>query len=72
MKSRSRSMIVAALAAMISASPAQAGGLKQVTEISIPGDPITEELSHTEESAGKAGAEHLEPLKRLTPDCCYA
>jgi hypothetical protein len=56
MKSRSRSMIVAALAAMISASPAQAGGLKQVTEISIPGDPITEGLSHTEESAGKAGA----------------
>ena len=42
MKSRSRSMIVAALAAMISASPAQAGGLKQVAEISIPGDPITD------------------------------
>ena len=56
MKSRSTSVIVAALAAMISASPAQAGGLKQVTEISIPGDPITEGLSHTEESAGKAGA----------------
>ena len=35
-------MIVAALAAMISASPAQAGGLKQVAEISIPGDPITD------------------------------
>jgi len=35
-------MIVAALAAMISASPAQAGGLQQVTEISIPGDPIAE------------------------------
>ena len=32
----------AALAAMISASPAQAGGLKQVAEISIPGDPITD------------------------------
>jgi hypothetical protein len=42
MKSRSRSMIVAALAAMISTSPAQAGGLKQVAEISIPGDPITD------------------------------
>jgi hypothetical protein len=56
MKSRSTSMIVAALAAMISASPAQAGGLKQVAEISIPGDPITEGLSRTEEFAGKAGA----------------
>ena len=32
MKSRSTSVIVAALAAMISASPAQAGDLKQVTE----------------------------------------
>ncbi len=42
MKSRATSMIVAALAAMISASPAQAGGLKQVAEISIPGDPITD------------------------------
>src|SRR6201988_3613785 len=42
MKSRSRSMIVAALAAMISASPAQAGGLKQVAEISIPGDPMAD------------------------------
>jgi DNA-binding beta-propeller fold protein YncE len=42
MKSRSRSMIVAALAAMISTSPAQAGGLKQIAEISIPGDPITD------------------------------
>lgn len=42
MKSRSTSVIVAALAAMISASPAQAGGLKQVAEISIPGDPITD------------------------------
>ena len=42
MKSRSMRMIVAALAAMISASPAQAGGLQQVTEISIPGDPIAE------------------------------
>jgi hypothetical protein len=30
--------------------------LQQVTEISISGDPITEGLSHTEESAGKAGA----------------
>ena len=56
MKSRSTSVIVAALAAMISASPAQAGGLKQVTEISIPGDPITEGLSRTEEFADKAGA----------------
>ncbi|HET7007013.1 MAG TPA: hypothetical protein VFK65_16030 [Candidatus Binatia bacterium] len=42
MKSRSTSMIVAALAAVISASPAQAAGLKQVAEISIPGDPITD------------------------------
>ena len=42
MKSRSTSVIVAALAAMISASPAQAGGLKQVAEISIPGEPITD------------------------------
>ena len=42
MKSRSTSVIVAALAAMISASPAQAGGLKQVAEISIPGDPIAD------------------------------
>ena len=42
MKSRSTSVIVAALTAMISASPAQAGGLKQVAEISIPGDPITD------------------------------
>ena len=42
MKSRFTSVIVAALAAMISASPAQAGGLKQVAEISIPGDPITD------------------------------
>jgi len=42
MKSRSTSVIVAALAAMISASSAQAGGLKQVGEISIPGDPITD------------------------------
>ena len=56
MKSRSTSVIVATLVAMISASPAQAGGLKQVTEISIPGDPITEGFSRTEESAGKAGA----------------
>src|SRR5262245_32039606 len=42
MKSRSTSVIVATLAAMISASPAQAGGLKQVAEISIPGDPIAD------------------------------
>jgi DNA-binding beta-propeller fold protein YncE len=42
MKSRSTSVIVAALAAMISASPAPAGGLKQVAEISIPGEPITD------------------------------
>jgi len=42
MKSRSTSVVVAALAATISASPAQAGGLKQVAEISIPGDPITD------------------------------
>ncbi|HMF50766.1 MAG TPA: hypothetical protein VK603_19080, partial [Candidatus Saccharimonadales bacterium] len=42
MKSRATSVIVAALAAMISARSAQAGGLKQVAEISIPGDPITD------------------------------
>jgi DNA-binding beta-propeller fold protein YncE len=42
MKSRSTSVIVAAFAAMISASPASASGLKQVAEISIPGDPITD------------------------------
>jgi len=42
MKPRSTSVIVAALAAMISASPLQAGDLKQVAEISIPGDPITD------------------------------
>ena len=42
MKSRSIYVIVVALAAMISASSAQAGGLKQVAEISIPGDPITD------------------------------
>ena len=42
MKSRSTSVIVAAIAAMIAASPAQAAGLKQVAEISIPGDPITD------------------------------
>jgi DNA-binding beta-propeller fold protein YncE len=41
MKSRPTSVIVAALA-MIAASSAQAGGLKQVAEISIPGDPITD------------------------------
>ena len=42
MKSRSTFVIVAAIAAMIAASPAQAAGLKQVGEISIPGDPITD------------------------------
>jgi DNA-binding beta-propeller fold protein YncE len=42
MKSRFTSVIVAALATMISANPAQAGGLKQVGEISIPGEPITD------------------------------
>ena len=42
MKSRSTFVIVAAIAAMIAASPAQAAGLKQVAEISIPGDPITD------------------------------
>src|SRR6266478_6003715 len=42
MKSRSTSVVVAALAAMISASRGQAGGLKQLAEISIPGDPITD------------------------------
>jgi DNA-binding beta-propeller fold protein YncE len=42
MKSHSMPMIVAALAAMIAASPAQAGGLKQVGEIAIPGEPITD------------------------------
>ena len=36
MKSRSTSVIVAALAAMISASPAQAGGLKQVAKYRFP------------------------------------
>jgi len=39
---RSKSVIVAALAAMIAASPAQAAGLKQVAEISVPGDPVTD------------------------------
>ena len=42
MNSRSTSVIVAALAAMISASPVQAGGLKQIAEISTPGEPITD------------------------------
>ena len=42
MKLRSTSVIVAALAAMITASSAQTTGLKQVTEIVIPGDPITD------------------------------
>jgi len=39
---RSKSVIVAALAAMIAVSPAQAAGLKQVAEISVPGDPVTD------------------------------
>ena len=42
MKSLSTSVIATALAAMISDRPAQAGGLKQVAEISILGDPITD------------------------------
>src|SRR5262247_4451262 len=42
MKSRFMFVLVVALAATIFASPAQAGGLKQVGEISIPGDPITD------------------------------
>ena len=42
MKTRLMSLIVAALAAMIAASPARAAGLKQVAEISIPGEPITD------------------------------
>lgn len=42
MTSRSMFVIVAALAAMISASPAQAAGVKQVAEISIPGNPATD------------------------------
>ncbi len=42
MKLRLTSGIVAALAAMITASSAQAGGLKQIAEITIPGDPITD------------------------------
>jgi DNA-binding beta-propeller fold protein YncE len=42
MKSRSTCVIVVVLAAMISANPAQGGGLKQVGEISIPGEPITD------------------------------
>src|SRR4249919_3887359 len=42
MKSLSTSVIVAALAAMISTSSAQAGGMKQVAEISVPGDPVTD------------------------------
>jgi DNA-binding beta-propeller fold protein YncE len=42
MKSRFTFVIAAALAVMVSASPAQAGGLKQVAEISIPGEPITD------------------------------
>jgi hypothetical protein len=42
MKARSTFVIVAALAAMIFASRGQAGGLKQVAEVSIPGDPITD------------------------------
>ena len=42
MKLRSTSVIVAALAAMITASSAQTTGVKQVAEIVIPGDPITD------------------------------
>lgn len=42
MMSRSALGIVGAVAAMIVASAAQAGNLKQVGEISIPGDPITD------------------------------
>src|SRR5262245_42136703 len=42
MKSRATFVIVAAFAARISASPAQAGDMKQGAEISIPGDPITD------------------------------
>ena len=42
MKSRPTSVIVAAVAAMISASSAQAAGLKQVGEIAMPGDMITD------------------------------
>jgi DNA-binding beta-propeller fold protein YncE len=42
MKSRFTFVLVAALAVMVSASPAQAGGLKQVAEIAIPGEPITD------------------------------
>src|SRR6476620_1308424 len=42
MKLRFTPVIVAALAAMITASSAQAGGLKQIAEITIPGDPITD------------------------------
>src|SRR4026209_975863 len=43
MNSRSTFVIVAAaVAAMISANPAQAAGMKQVAEISVPGDPVTD------------------------------
>jgi DNA-binding beta-propeller fold protein YncE len=42
MHSRSVSVIVAAFAAMIAASPAPAGGLKQVGEITFPGETITD------------------------------
>ena len=42
MKLRSTFVIVAAFTAMIIASPVQAGGLKQVAEIAIPGEPITD------------------------------
>jgi DNA-binding beta-propeller fold protein YncE len=42
MKQRFASVIVAALAVMIAASSAQSAGLKQVAEIVIPGDPITD------------------------------
>jgi DNA-binding beta-propeller fold protein YncE len=42
MQSRSASMIIAAFVAMIGVNSGQAGGLKQVAEIAIPGDPITD------------------------------
>src|SRR5262245_41521198 len=42
MKSLSTSVLVVALAVMVAASPAPAGGLKQAAEISIPGDPTTD------------------------------
>src|SRR5262245_63760401 len=42
MKSLSTSVLVVALAVMVAASPAPAGGLKQAAEISIPGEPTTD------------------------------